>query len=56
MFVFKADNMPLHQTSQYSRITIAKYWNGTTKKKKKEKKFDHTAKTSDYLQLLSHNN
>lgn len=26
------------------------------KKKNKKKKFDHTAQTTDYLQLLSHNN
>lgn len=61
MFAFKADSIPLHRTSQYSRITIAKYQNGTTKTKtkktkKEENECDHTAQTSDYLQLPSHNN
>lgn len=49
MFVFKADNMPLHQSSQYSRIIIAKNIRMAPQLKKK-------AQISAYLQLLSHNN
>lgn len=38
MFVFKADNMPLHQTSQYSRIIIAKNIRMAPQIKKKKPK------------------